>query len=142
MIRRPPRSTLFPYTTLFRSDLGAVLAHKDAVRADHPHEALASIPGYDRHAVELLEALRTHLLVDHARTYRAVAGGIAVEPTGAVVAVDALDPLDACGRLVAEDICLLDDAHPAGQGGPRLVAATVCSPNRWRLADKLGRAMA
>src|SRR3989442_11562783 len=24
MIRRPPRSTLFPYTTLFRSDFGAV----------------------------------------------------------------------------------------------------------------------
>src|SRR5258708_15893361 len=29
MIRRPPRSTLFPYTTLFRSDpqLGTALAH-------------------------------------------------------------------------------------------------------------------
>src|SRR5437588_5156505 len=25
MIRRPPRSTLFPYTTLFRSDLGDIL---------------------------------------------------------------------------------------------------------------------
>src|SRR3712207_7391615 len=25
MIRRPPRSTLFPYTTLFRSDLGGVV---------------------------------------------------------------------------------------------------------------------
>src|SRR3712207_6871140 len=25
MIRRPPRSTLFPYTTLFRSDWGAAL---------------------------------------------------------------------------------------------------------------------
>src|SRR4026209_2981984 len=25
MIRRPPRSTLFPYTTLFRSDLGDLL---------------------------------------------------------------------------------------------------------------------
>src|SRR3712207_538111 len=25
MIRRPPRSTLFPYTTLFRSDVGDVL---------------------------------------------------------------------------------------------------------------------
>src|SRR2546425_5488913 len=24
MIRRPPRSTLFPYTTLFRSDLAAI----------------------------------------------------------------------------------------------------------------------
>src|SRR2546430_11949853 len=26
MIRRPPRSTLFPYTTLFRSDVGTPLA--------------------------------------------------------------------------------------------------------------------
>src|SRR5258708_9661950 len=26
MIRRPPRSTLFPYTTLFRSDSGTALA--------------------------------------------------------------------------------------------------------------------
>src|SRR2546427_2589419 len=46
MIRRPPRSTLFPYTTLFRSELGAttyvfwggregaeVDAAKDAVEA-------------------------------------------------------------------------------------------------------------
>src|SRR5256885_9584243 len=27
MIRRPPRSTLFPYTTLFRSGVAAVLDH-------------------------------------------------------------------------------------------------------------------
>src|SRR3712207_8694119 len=27
MIRRPPRSTLFPYTTLFRSRVGIVPAH-------------------------------------------------------------------------------------------------------------------
>src|SRR2546429_5486526 len=36
MIRRPPRSTLFPYTTLFRSqDAGAaeLCAHKAAFRA-------------------------------------------------------------------------------------------------------------
>src|SRR3712207_8582359 len=32
MIRRPPRSTLFPYTTLFRSD---------RVLVAHPHEAAA-----------------------------------------------------------------------------------------------------
>src|SRR2546426_1169581 len=30
MIRRPPRSTLFPYTTLFRSDRGARRARADA----------------------------------------------------------------------------------------------------------------
>src|SRR3712207_7024815 len=32
MIRRPPRSTLFPYTTLFRS--GGVLADQDRERGD------------------------------------------------------------------------------------------------------------
>src|SRR5260370_25394544 len=31
MIRRPPRSTLFPYTTLFRSDL---LKHLPVIRSD------------------------------------------------------------------------------------------------------------
>src|SRR5256885_11905555 len=31
MIRRPPRSTLFPYTTLFRSVLGRQVLEADAV---------------------------------------------------------------------------------------------------------------
>src|SRR2546422_5195982 len=30
MIRRPPRSTLFPYTTLFRSGFGPAIAHEAA----------------------------------------------------------------------------------------------------------------
>src|SRR3712207_7442126 len=37
MIRRPPRSTLFPYTTLFRSQADehrAGVAHEDAGRAE------------------------------------------------------------------------------------------------------------
>src|SRR2546422_8047663 len=33
MIRRPPRSTLFPYTTLFRSDVAAVA--KNLIEHDH-----------------------------------------------------------------------------------------------------------
>src|SRR3712207_8859150 len=56
MIRRPPRSTLFPYTTLFRSALGAAAAadaemllvpgaqafriaraEEQAAYAEHPH---------------------------------------------------------------------------------------------------------
>src|SRR2546421_1263170 len=35
MIRRPPRSTLFPYTTLFRS-LPHVMSHLDSVRVTAP----------------------------------------------------------------------------------------------------------
>src|SRR2546430_4060440 len=34
MIRRPPRSTLFPYTTLFRSMLGKVPAFFDVTQFD------------------------------------------------------------------------------------------------------------
>src|SRR3712207_9517177 len=30
MIRRPPRSTLFPYTTLFRSEVARSVVHKSA----------------------------------------------------------------------------------------------------------------
>src|SRR3712207_8363801 len=54
MIRRPPRSTLFPYTTLFRSEVGYVIAGlKDieavrvgdtATRVDNP--ASEPLPGY------------------------------------------------------------------------------------------------
>src|SRR2546425_7957543 len=42
MIRRPPRSTLFPYTTLFRSDLEPVAAQPgDAAAWLAPHQVPA-----------------------------------------------------------------------------------------------------
>src|SRR5256885_15205790 len=49
MIRRPPRSTLFPYTTLFRSVLQAVVAD------DHIHLRMAGAQGLDG-----LDALAGH----------------------------------------------------------------------------------
>src|SRR5258706_8700037 len=36
MIRRPPRSTLFPYTTLFRSPAGEAVDHGDLAVPDRP----------------------------------------------------------------------------------------------------------
>src|SRR5256885_10973855 len=36
MIRRPPRSTLFPYTTLFRSYGRALAGYEKALGKDHP----------------------------------------------------------------------------------------------------------
>src|SRR3712207_6855701 len=41
MIRRPPRSTLFPYTTLFRSGLAALGVERREVRAAAPAEGVA-----------------------------------------------------------------------------------------------------
>src|SRR5256885_6504134 len=39
MIRRPPRSTLFPYTTLFRSERGGGEKHRGDRRVDRPAAA-------------------------------------------------------------------------------------------------------
>src|SRR3712207_7683177 len=43
MIRRPPRSTLFPYTTLFRSGLSR--CRKPAARSERPHGHGTSVFG-------------------------------------------------------------------------------------------------
>src|SRR3712207_7510232 len=55
MIRRPPRSTLFPYTTLFRSntyrlepfDVVAAVAGIQAALADIPSDVLVTGDGVD-----------------------------------------------------------------------------------------------
>src|SRR3712207_7878987 len=44
MIRRPPRSTLFPYTTLFRSLTGMLLATNEVVSVLFDLSARHSIP--------------------------------------------------------------------------------------------------
>src|SRR3712207_8819844 len=43
MIRRPPRSTLFPYTTLFRSEAVGVLGVADRPRLVEPVEDHAAV---------------------------------------------------------------------------------------------------
>src|SRR5690625_8031204 len=42
MIRPPPRSTLFPYTTLFRSELGPELEERDIVKSNAAFQAAAA----------------------------------------------------------------------------------------------------
>src|SRR3712207_8291864 len=53
MIRRPPRSTLFPYTTLFRSE------DREDERVDHPEQADDHREGKEdvQHREELVEVL-------------------------------------------------------------------------------------
>src|SRR3712207_8524672 len=57
MIRRPPRSTLFPYTTLFRSEQVAV----GAVQLDHVE---AGVDAHARRAHEVV-AHPLHVLARH-----------------------------------------------------------------------------
>src|SRR5256885_11779941 len=52
MIRRPPRSTLFPYTTLFRSAINARVS-----RQVLPHAALVLFRADDSHLLYVSEML-------------------------------------------------------------------------------------
>src|SRR5687768_18278224 len=45
MIRRPPRSTLFPYTTLFRSSVGCAAAAPRRSRCGRGHRLRLRAPG-------------------------------------------------------------------------------------------------
>src|SRR3712207_8675839 len=60
MIRRPPRSTLFPYTTLFRSD-GGDAAHQQL--DEHAARAGIEVREHPRH----LSVLRRRTQAGHAR---------------------------------------------------------------------------
>src|SRR3712207_8089708 len=57
MIRRPPRSTLFPYTTLFRSELLLVPLHLAAVHQLLEHRAAPLELGH-LHGLEADDAAR------------------------------------------------------------------------------------
>src|SRR5947209_16014567 len=59
MLRRPPRSTLFPYTTLFRSNLGCALKDlgRPAEAAESFQRALQLSPRYIAACTNLSGAL-------------------------------------------------------------------------------------
>src|SRR2546430_13581050 len=77
MIRRPPRSTLFPYTTLFRSGVGPLDTSWALVPDVNP-----SVSVRLRELKEIVAAWRgpgTLVLVTHALTVRALLGFLPIQ---------------------------------------------------------------
>src|SRR2546429_2451040 len=68
MIRRPPRSTLFPYTTLFRSPEGrdmagavtALMCGEAYAQSARIAERMGAFPGYEVNREPMLEVIRMH----------------------------------------------------------------------------------
>src|SRR5260370_27046371 len=67
MIRRPPRSTLFPYTTLFRSEAGAAQPAFSvaAAIARALHMSLDELAGEQTHRVDVRSEEHTSELQSH-----------------------------------------------------------------------------
>jgi hypothetical protein len=115
----------------------AQLEERRALLERRRGEVLAALPESEAGQRELLELLLDHLPERFPEHYDRQDGWIENRITGEHFALadwnDA--PLEFAGRLVQEDLCLLQ----RGEAGYRLVAAVLCFPAHWRLADKLGR---
>jgi hypothetical protein len=97
------------------------------------------LPGSLAAQRECLDLLLTHLAAVHPGLAAVEAGRVRTSWDGETLdrAAFAEAPLDLAGRLVQEDLCLM----MPGEDGHRLIAASLCFPARWRLADKIGRPM-
>jgi hypothetical protein len=119
------------------AQLGKTLAAKRDLRATRRDAVFAALPEAESAAVELLGLLATHLPSCFPTVYCGDGGNLLNLATGEAwdIAAPPFHPLDLAGRLVAEDLCLMQ-----GDGSAwRLAAASLCFPNRWRLAEKLGQ---
>lgn len=96
------------------------LAEKRRLLSERFADVVATLPEGDSASAEVLAMVVAHLDRHHGLT--------AVPEPGC-------HPVDAAGRSVSEDLCVLTRSPD----GWRLVAASVCFPSRWRLADKIGR---
>lgn len=102
-------------------------------------EVLAALPGSDAACREVLDQLTGFMPERFPDRFERAGNALLNRQNGDRWSVegDIPDPLDIAGRLVQEDLCILQDV----EGELRLTAAVLCFPNRWKLADKLGRPM-
>src|SRR2546425_13090854 len=100
MIRRPPRSTLFPYTTLFRSEAALeVHRHLEVAPLEHrmirgglddllPHVEADLLPLRDEPDAERLIGMRDAAVLEHEREAVGHAGFLQQAPGLGAVLVD------------------------------------------------------
>ena len=101
------------------ADWPATLAMKRELVAGRPAEVVACVAGAEEACDEVAAG---------------VLASLGEPPTGE----QGLDALVDTALRVADDLCILQDG---ADGVPRLTAAVLCSPNRWRLAEKIGGTM-
>lgn len=99
-------------------DWPATATMKRALVAERPREVIAWLPGSEEACEE-------------------ASAGVLGSVGAALSSGTGIDSLVDAALAVADDLCILIDRGD----GPRLAAAVVCSPNRWRLREKLGGTM-
>ncbi len=121
-------------------DYGEHMAERRRLLAERHGEVFAARPGSDAARRAVLDLLARHLPEHHPGWFARAGTTLRNHLTGECwdLASPAFDPLEIAGRLVQEDLCLIEP----GATGPLLAAALLCFPSRWSLAAKLGRPLA
>jgi hypothetical protein len=109
------------------------MAERDRLIATLPERVHALLPQGEPAAAELYAAVLARLA---ARPGYAVGLGCVQRPDDISVPLDPEQPLLTLGRLVQEDLCLLE---AGAEGEHLLTGAILCFPANWTLAQKIGR---
>lgn len=110
------------------------MAERDWLIATRQPLVHALLPEGRAAAEELLEVV---LEILSRREGYALAGGRVTRPDGVVVPVDMRFPLVTLGRLVQEDLCLMEKAGEESL----MTGAILCFPASWTLGQKIGKPM-
>jgi hypothetical protein len=116
----------------------AQIAERQRLMAERPADVFGKQPGSKAACCEALTMLIEHLTRVYPGWFDCDGTVLHNRLTGEAWQLADDEPLALAGRLVQEDLCLIE----ASPEGPRLTAAVVCFPSRWRLHEKLGRPLA
>lgn len=119
--------------------LAAELAEKERLLRERRQEVFAALPEAMAGSVEVLQLLAEHLPARFPTLYNREGDMLynLVTRQAWDLARETLHPLDLAGRLVQEDLCLMQ--RDVNAQVYCLVGASLCFPTRWRLVEKLGK---
>ncbi len=114
------------------------IAERRRLLAERHGDVFGAEPGSEHACAEALTMLVEHLTRVRPAWFTRDGDVLRNHLTGERWQIAAHHPLELAGRLVQEDLCVVQ----AAPEGPLLTAAVLCFPSRWRLAEKLGRPLA
>ena len=120
-------------------NLVSELKEKERLLTQRHDDVFAVLPGAEPGSQETLELLIDHLPDRFSEIYKRSGDQVENLATGQRwnIRNTSLHPLDLAGRLVQEDLCLMQ--WNVDTEVYHLVGASLCFPTRWRLADKIGK---
>ena len=110
---------------VFGDDRAEAMTEKGLLLSGQHDDVFRAEPGTEAASQELLDSIVDNLQEHHRDVWPQVAHELDVAGR---------HPLEIAGRMVQDDLVVLDDSS----GTIRFVGGLICAPNRWKLAVKFG----